>query len=107
MSGVLAAALAWARQKVGAARPTQVQATGVAAGNAAREVRFDYIDAGGRWSRRTVSIAAHGDEMFDAFCEDRQDLRTFRYDRIQGDIIDVDTGEVIEVRTWRQQATGW
>lgn len=63
-------------------------------------VAFNYIDAAGDATFRKVSRAIRyyldGRWYIQGHCHLRSDDRTFRIDRIQGDIIDVQTGEVID-----------
>lgn len=65
-------------------------------------VKFDYCDAEGDTTTRTVEIMYlyEGDEgtYMKGYCRLRHDERTFRLDRIQGDIINKRTGEVLTAR---------
>ena len=61
---------------------------------------FDYQDANGTVTRRKVDVfkiyySSDGDGCMDGFCHSRKAKRTFRLDRIFGDVIDLETGEVI------------
>ena len=62
---------------------------------------FSYQAQDGRYSRRTVnvnSISSNGEHVYlDGFCYDRMDSRTFRTDRILGDLTDTETGELLPV----------
>ncbi len=62
---------------------------------------FSYQAQDGRYSRRTVnvnSISSNGEHVYlDGFCYDRMDNRTFRMDRILGDLTDTETGELFPV----------
>lgn len=67
-----------------------------------RRVRFDYVDAEGEKTTRTVSSIGIEESYkhiyMTCFCELRQEVRTFRVDRIIGGmIVDVDTGEMIRL----------
>lgn len=63
---------------------------------------FSYGDQHGDYSRRTVNvsgISSNGAHSYlEGFCHDRMDERTFRVDRIRGDLTDTDTGELVPVR---------
>jgi len=66
-----------------------------------REFLFSYTDAEGQSSRRrarVMGIASNdGRQYLDGFCLDRNAVRTFRVDRIQGDLTDAETGELVNV----------
>lgn len=63
-------------------------------------IRFAYRNAEFETTTRTVEIksvyGAYGDVYIRAHCRLRGEERTFRLDRIQGDIINEQTGEVIK-----------
>lgn len=62
-------------------------------------VRFDYVDADGVSTKRTVSIKRFDHRkktgLITGFCHHRQAGRSFRYDRIEN-AIDADSGEVLD-----------
>lgn len=64
-----------------------------------RRLKFNYVDVNHEWSKRTVKLQnvseRHGLIYLQAFCELRKEERTFRADRIQLDIVDVETGEIL------------
>lgn len=66
-----------------------------------REFSFAYVDHDGEQSQRTVrvmGIASNGEQQYlEGYCLDRQAVRTFRTDRIQGELIDMETGELVNV----------
>lgn len=68
---------------------------------AADDVQFSYLDAGGAVTERRVQVTWRGTYSFEGFCHLRAEERTFRYDRIVGDVVDLDTGEVLSVEHWR------
>lgn len=63
---------------------------------------FSYADHHGNRARRTVNItgisSSGGQAYLEGFCRSRMDNRTFRVDRIQGDLTDAETGELIPVK---------
>lgn len=65
-------------------------------------VHFDYINANNEFSSREVHAKSFESEYFQGFCVLRRQLRTFRYDRIEGYVSDVETGESISVGAWRR-----
>lgn len=65
--------------------------------------RFGYCDHIGNHTIRTATISSistndRGDSYLEGFCQDRLENRTFRSDRVQGDLTDLTTGELIPVR---------
>lgn len=66
-----------------------------------REFSFSYVDHNGEQSQRSVrvmGIASNGEQQYlEGYCLDRQAVRTFRTDRIQGELIDMETGELVNV----------
>lgn len=67
------------------------------------EVSFRYIDANGNRSDRRVTAMWFEESKVDAFCHLRGAERSFRYDRIVGDVLDIETGELIPVFEWRDR----
>lgn len=64
------------------------------------QVDFIYEDAKGDTSSRMVTVHWVGDTTFKGECHDRKAERTFRLDRVIGDITDIDTGEVLDPEDW-------
>lgn len=66
-----------------------------------REFIFTYTDHEGQSSRRRVRVMGiasnDGRQYLDGYCLDRNAVRTFRVDRIQGDLTDIETGELLNV----------
>lgn len=65
------------------------------------EVSFRYIDANGGATDRRISAIWFGQYKVDAYCHHRMAERSFRYDRIVGDVLDVETGELLSVDQWK------
>ncbi len=63
-------------------------------------VRFDYLDRDGDSTRREVEVTAASDEYFEGWCRVRRAMRTFRIDRVDGDIISIATGEIANPFLW-------
>lgn len=63
-------------------------------------IQFTYRDAKGQVSHRIVQVYMVDGTYIDGFCMDRQADRTFRVDRIIGEVISESTGEVMEPREW-------
>lgn len=59
-------------------------------------VGFSYIDADGFSSDRTVIVHSVTDDYLKGECMDRKAERTFRLDRIHGDVVNHETGELID-----------
>ncbi len=68
------------------------------------EIEFDYIDAQGDHSHRTVEVWAVDDEYFEGRCHKAHDTRTFVIGRIRGKVLVHDTGELLAPRRWAAQA---
>lgn len=68
---------------------------GLSLSTAARVLAFDYVDAEGEFSRRTVTVTGFNREYFRGMCHLRGDYRTFRFDRVAGGLVDTATGEVM------------
>lgn len=63
-------------------------------------IQFGYTDNDGNYSYRTVDIKKLDSEYLEAFCHKRQDMRTFRLDRMHNEIVDVSTGEILSKSEW-------
>ncbi len=63
-------------------------------------VCFDYLDDKGEFSSREVCVSMVGQSEFGGEDFAEGELRTFKYDRVAGDIVSVMTGEVIEPSSW-------
>lgn len=63
-------------------------------------VRFDYVDANGERSDRRVVVHQLEGTCFQGLCLSRRATRTFRLDRVQGDITSESSGEVQEPWAW-------
>ena len=63
-------------------------------------VRFAYVDANGDRSDRRVVVHQLEGTCFQGLCLSRRATRTFRLDRVQGDITSESSGEVQEPWAW-------
>jgi predicted DNA-binding transcriptional regulator YafY len=77
------------------AKPSRAMRTGWSRGT----VTFTYEDAAGDVTCRTVTVHSATATHLKGECQDRQAERTFRIDRIIGDVVDVETGEVVRPRS--------
>lgn len=66
-------------------------------------ISFEYVDANGDWSMRTVTVHSVSSSRIKGECHTRRAERTFLLDRIEGDIVDLDTGEILRPRDWARQ----
>lgn len=66
-------------------------------------VAFTYEDSSGDISHRTVTVHSASDTYIKGECHDRQAERTFRLDRIIGNITDCETGEILSPKKWLRQ----
>lgn len=66
------------------------------------EIQFSYIPAHGEQNTYTVKVAKGIRGNIEGYCDERDDIRTFRIDRIvNSEITRVSTGEVLTVKEWR------
>lgn len=63
-------------------------------------IRFDYEDRNGDLSTREVEVTAISDDYFEGWCRERKGRRTFRLDRVTGDIVSLETGEIDNPYAW-------
>lgn len=63
-------------------------------------IRFDYEDRNGDPSTREIEVTAISDEYFEGWCRESQGKRTFRLDRVTGDVVSLETGEIDNPYAW-------
>jgi hypothetical protein len=72
-------------------------------------IEFDYRDYEGGTTRRRVTVGSvfesDSKQFIQGHCHMRDAARNFRLDRIRGQIVEVDTGEVIGGRAPRRKST--
>lgn len=73
-------------------------------GAAFETITFDYVDAQGERSHRTVDVTAVDDEYLEGFCHKAQAERTFVIGRIRGKVMVDDTAEVMAPKKWAAAA---
>lgn len=66
-------------------------------------IRFTYRDSKGDYSDRRVVVNVLDEEYFQGFCLSRNATRTFRLDRIVGDVTSETTGEIAQIWRWVDQ----
>ncbi|MXR38001.1 hypothetical protein [Craterilacuibacter sinensis] len=71
-------------------------------GNRLDAIRFSYLNADGKFSDRSVVVRVLDDEYFQGVCQSRRALRTFRLDRVIGQVTSEDTGEVDDAFSWAE-----
>lgn len=64
------------------------------------EIQFCYTDADGNFTFRNVVVSSIDGEYLKGFDLERRASRTFKIERIDNEIIDVSTGEVLSKRDW-------
>jgi len=62
-------------------------------------VAFIYEDADGDITHRTVTIHSVDSTYLKGECHDRVAERTFRLDRIIGDVVNLETGEILRAKS--------
>ncbi|PKG93630.1 hypothetical protein CXF92_12685 [Pseudomonas sp. Choline-3u-10] len=60
---------------------------------------FTYEDSAGDITCRTVTVHSATASHLKGECHDRNAERTFRIDRIVGDVVDIESGEVLRPRS--------
>jgi predicted DNA-binding transcriptional regulator YafY len=83
------------RSPAPAAKPSRAMRTGWSLG----EVAFTYEDSAGDVTFRTVTLHSVTATHLKGECHDRGAERTFRVDRIIGDVVDLETGELLRPRS--------
>lgn len=63
-----------------------------------RTLRFSYEDSRGDESTREVDVSLISAQRFTGWCHLRAERRTFRWDRVVGDLLDLQTGELYKPR---------
>ncbi|SUX30700.1 Uncharacterised protein [Chromobacterium vaccinii] len=66
-------------------------------------IRFTYRDSKGDYSDRRVVVNVLDEEYFQGFCLSRNATRSFRLDRIVGDVTSETTGEIAPTFRWADQ----
>lgn len=66
-------------------------------------ISFEYVDNNGDWSMRTVTVHSVSSTRIKGECHMRRAERTFLLERIEGDIVDLETGEVLDPEDWAAQ----
>lgn len=61
-----------------------------------------YEDADGNITSRMVTVHWVGETTFKGECHARQAERSFRLDRVLGEITDTETGEMLEPEEWAE-----
>ncbi len=69
------------------------------------EIEFDYENASGAESHRTVEVYAVDEAYFEGFCHKALETRTFAISRVIGKVVVHDTGEVLSAWKWAAQAS--
>lgn len=64
------------------------------------KIQFWYTDFEGNLTKRNVRIKSLDDEYLEAFDLDKQGDRTFRVERIDDEVIDLTTGEILSKMDW-------
>lgn len=84
------------------ARPVKVFGSPrIVRGERLDKVQFDYLNAKGEYSSRRVLVQMVGEWEFEGIDLDKEDTRTFRYERVVGDITSLNTGEILDPEEWR------
>ncbi|MDG9889708.1 hypothetical protein [Pseudomonas juntendi] len=85
------------------AMPAKKSTRAIRTGWSIGQVAFTYEDSSGEITDRTVSVHSVTRSHIKGECHDRKAERTFRVDRILGDLIDCETGEVLSPEKWARE----
>lgn len=66
-------------------------------------IAFNYVNASGERSFRDVDVKKFDGQFIEGYCHLSNAFKTFRLDRVEGDIILRSTGEVINVYRWAME----
>lgn len=94
--GSTSATKARSKKRPASTKPTRAIRNGWSIG----VVEFTYEDSAGDISYRTVTVHSASTLYLKGECHDRQAERTFRLDRIIGDLTDCETGEILSPKQW-------
>jgi predicted DNA-binding transcriptional regulator YafY len=81
-------------------RPAKKATRAIRTGWSMGKVEFSYEDSAGDITYRTVTVHSITKTYLKGECHDRQAERTFRIDRIIGDLVDCETGEMMSPKQW-------
>lgn len=79
------------------------QSRAIRTGWSVAEIEFTYQDSAGDITRRVVTVHSVTATHIKGECHNRHEERTFRVDRIIGDVVDRDTGELIKPVKWSRR----
>lgn len=65
-----------------------------------KNVAFSYVNSKGESSFRDVDVKSFDGEYLEGYCHLSRKFKTFRLDRVEGEIIMRETGEVIDPNEW-------
>jgi len=68
-----------------------------------KNVAFSYVNSKGESSFRDVDVKSFDGEYLEGYCHLSRKFKTFRLDRVEGEIIIRDTGEAIDTIEWAAQ----
>jgi predicted DNA-binding transcriptional regulator YafY len=66
-------------------------------------VQFVYSDADENITKREVEVYSNDNKCFKGYCHLAGAPRMFRFDRIIGEVADLDTGEILSVKKWKRR----
>lgn len=64
------------------------------------DIQFTYQSAKGEITTRTVTVHSVSATHIKGECHDKHAERTFRVDCVIGDVLDLDTGELLAAKKW-------
>lgn len=72
-------------------------------GNVIDHILISYVDSIGFETEREVTVYSLDGYYLKGFCHLRDEFRTFRIDNIVGDVMRIETGELLSPEDWRQE----
>ncbi|SUW63532.1 Uncharacterised protein [Buttiauxella agrestis] len=70
-----------------------------------KNIAFNYVNANGESSFRDVDVKKCDGNYIEGYCHLSHKFKTFRIDRVEGDVILRDTGEMMNAYDWADELT--
>ncbi|WP_339511944.1 hypothetical protein [Pseudomonas sp. RL_15y_Pfl2_60] len=84
-------------------RQSRANTRAISAGWSIGEVAFTYEDSSGDISYRTVTVHSVSTTHLKGECHEKQAERTFRLERVIGDLTECKTGEILSPKKWARR----
>lgn len=77
---------------------------GLAGRQCIADIEFDYRNSQWQESHRRVEVEAVDAEYFQGYCHKAGETRTFLIARVRGEVLDLDSGELLPAKDWAKAA---